>query len=129
MDILKFHYNFNAVPLARQRVTRTGHCYNPTSNKIFRSQVRLATLSQIQDIDSFVPIQGRVHCNFEFFKPTQTYYKRFGDIDNLVKAVMDSYNNLIWIDDSQVVSIHAKKITGIEPHFNVTIVPLDSQIL
>lgn len=123
---MTFYYNFIAVPLARQRVTRTGHLYNPTSNKLFRQRVYVETLNQLSG--DFIPISGRVHVNIEFTKTTQTFYKRFGDIDNLIKAVLDAYNKLVWIDDSQVISIHAKKITGVTNHFKVEVIPLDEEL-
>lgn len=126
MNKIKLSYNFSAIPLARQRVTRNGHCYNPTTNIKFRQKVYCATKQQL--CENFHLIEGRVHCNIIITKTTQTYYKRFGDIDNLIKAIFDSYNGVIWNDDSQVVSLTAKKVTGIRDHFEVEITPLDTQI-
>lgn len=122
---MKFTYNFAAVPLARQRVTRSGHCYNPPTNIKFRQEMYCATQEQLSD--DFIPFSGRVHCNIIITKTTQTYYKRFGDIDNLVKAIFDSYNGVVWNDDCQVVSLTAKKVTGIRDHFVVEIIPLDME--
>ncbi len=37
------------------------------------------------------------------------------DIDNIVKAVKDAMNGIVWDDDSQVVSIKAEKTYSTEP--------------
>lgn len=41
--------------------------------------------------------------------------RRTGDIDNLIKPVLDAANGVIWEDDCQIVSIVAKKIYGKTP--------------
>ncbi len=35
--------------------------------------------------------------------------KREGDIDNLIKAVLDAMNEIVWEDDSQVIEITSSK--------------------
>jgi Holliday junction resolvase RusA-like endonuclease len=34
------------------------------------------------------------------------------DIDNIVKAYLDSMNGIVYKDDTQVVSLHATKVYG-----------------
>ena len=34
------------------------------------------------------------------------------DIDNVVKAFLDSMNNIIYVDDTQVVELHSTKVYG-----------------
>ncbi len=34
------------------------------------------------------------------------------DLDNIIKAIKDGANTVIWIDDSQVIDIHASKRYG-----------------
>ena len=34
------------------------------------------------------------------------------DIDNVVKAFLDSMNNIIYLDDTQVVELHSTKVYG-----------------
>jgi crossover junction endodeoxyribonuclease RusA len=37
------------------------------------------------------------------------------DIDNLVKAVLDGLNEIAWVDDHQVVELHAVKRPWVRP--------------
>lgn len=43
------------------------------------------------------------------------------DIDNVTKAVLDASNGVLWIDDSQVVSLMARKRYGNTPGVTVTV--------
>lgn len=33
-----------------------------------------------------------------------------GDLDNIIKSALDACNGIVWIDDVQVVEIHAKRV-------------------
>jgi Holliday junction resolvase RusA-like endonuclease len=37
------------------------------------------------------------------------------DIDNCVKLVSDALNGVAWVDDAQVVEVHARKFYGPDP--------------
>ena len=39
-----------------------------------------------------------------------TYCSNNSDIDNYIKAILDSLNGIVYIDDKQVVELFAKKI-------------------
>lgn len=43
------------------------------------------------------------------------------DIDNYVKQVFDAFNGLIWEDDAQIVTVHARKFYGEIPHLDIEI--------
>jgi Holliday junction resolvase RusA-like endonuclease len=42
------------------------------------------------------------------------------DIDNVIKAFLDSMNGIIYVDDTQVVELHSTKVYG-EPYVEVMI--------
>lgn len=44
------------------------------------------------------------------------------DLDNVVKAIKDGLNGVVWVDDSQVVFLCAQKHYSDVPHVNVTII-------
>ena len=44
------------------------------------------------------------------------------DIDNLAKAILDALNHSgVWVDDRQVVELHACKFYGATPHTSVRV--------
>lgn len=47
--------------------------------------------------------------------------KKVGDLDNVVKSVLDAMNAVVYVDDCQVVSIHATKIYATIPSVNVCV--------
>ena len=46
------------------------------------------------------------------------------DIDNAVKGIFDAINKVVWLDDSQVVSLCATKSYSDRPRFEMTIVEI-----
>ena len=43
------------------------------------------------------------------------------DIDNVLKAIKDACNGLIWRDDAQIVQVHCDKAYDAEPHVAVRV--------
>lgn len=58
------------------------------------------------------PIKGLIKVTLKFSKRGTVGSRRYGDLDNHVKAVMDALNGVVWVDDAQVVEMHAYKIEG-----------------
>jgi Holliday junction resolvase RusA-like endonuclease len=46
------------------------------------------------------------------------------DIDNVIKAICDSFNGIVWVDDVQVVDLVARKRYGEHPHIEARIIPI-----
>lgn len=47
------------------------------------------------------------------------------DADNYCKAVLDSLNGIVWLDDAQVVSLHVYKFYGEKPLVRVRVVEIE----
>lgn len=43
------------------------------------------------------------------------------DLENMVKGLADSWNGVLWADDSQIVELGARKIYGLEPGVEVEV--------
>ncbi|MBJ6762792.1 RusA family crossover junction endodeoxyribonuclease [Myxococcaceae bacterium JPH2] len=50
------------------------------------------------------PLAGPVYISVTAFRP-----RRSGDLDNVLKVLCDSLNDVAWLDDDQVVTIHAQR--------------------
>lgn len=129
--VVLFTVDGRPVPKGRPRVTRHG-TYTPKSTQIFENAVRAAWLEcgekPFEDgealevmVNAYYPIppgtakskRGKMHL--------APYLKR-GDIDNIVKAVLDALNGYAYKDDSAVFGVCGKKIyTDGEPFTAVTI--------
>lgn len=46
------------------------------------------------------------------------------DVDNVLKAIGDGCNGVVWVDDSAVVDVVATKRFGVTPGVQVTVEPL-----
>ena len=51
---------------------------------------------------NYEPLRNDVAVNFTVFRPAKR-----GDLDNYTKVMFDALNGLVWLDDVQVVEIHA----------------------
>ena len=56
------------------------------------------------------PVNSDIAASFIFRKNIVASSQQYGDIDNLIKAVLDSFNGIFFVDDRNVVSITATKL-------------------
>lgn len=97
----------------RPRVTRNG-TYNPKSYTDYKKAIALISKTKFKK--SSEPL--KMHIDF-FFKIPKSWSKvkkeniphhtSRPDIDNLIKSIKDALNGVAYDDDSQVVSIFARK--------------------
>lgn len=79
------------------RTTKQGHTYLSAEAKAFKEEVKARAIEQkVKRID------GDVILTIEVFRP-----QRSGDLDNRLKATLDSIKNIAFEDDKKVVEIHA----------------------
>lgn len=117
----------------RRRHTRAGHGYNPkeyTDGKRAMSEYMRAACA--------APLEGPLVVEMTFARaPAKSNARkckegelypdtRRPDVDNLMKAVLDAGNGILWMDDSQVVRVVASKVVGLALH-NSTFVRVWSQ--
>lgn len=119
------------VPKQRPRVTRYG-TFTPEATVDFENRVREAW--RRQDGTTFSegePLFVGVTAHFEIPRSLskkkqaamvgQPHTKQRGDIDNVVKSVLDALNKHAFPDDCAVYIIHAEKLYSAEPYTEVTI--------
>jgi crossover junction endodeoxyribonuclease RusA len=65
-------------------------------------------------------LDGEVRVELRFFRP-----RRSGDLDNLLKATLDSLTGICWRDDSQIVGIEAHRLEDkARPRVDVRVLPV-----
>ena len=117
---MKIELPIEAVPQGRPRFYR-GIAYDPPTSKQFKKDV--ATLANSLDISAF---SGAVKVRIDIYKSATKFKKgvtskRYGDIDNLTKAILDGLNGVVWKDDSQIVNLQVTKNLDATPHIDLLI--------
>ena len=117
--------------MGRRAVTTLILPYPPTVNHIyrrarghlsltpealaFRHAVRM--IAQVQGVE---PMSGPVAVFLDVYRP-----RRRGDLDNLLKAVLDALQGAAYHDDQQVTEIHANRYDDKRsPRVEVHVVPM-----
>jgi Holliday junction resolvase RusA-like endonuclease len=106
-----YEWTFPISPIAasRPRVSRRG-AYFAGPYKYFRKE--MVEITPIILGNSFMPIEGPLKVDLELFvkRPKKTKLgSPKADIDNYIKAVLDSLNKKLWLDDTQIEEIYAVK--------------------
>jgi Holliday junction resolvase RusA-like endonuclease len=124
------------VAKARPRLTRRGIAYTPAHTRKYEAHGRLA--AQLA-MDHRPPIEAPVRLELVADLPIPASWsgrKRAlaitgdvlptcrPDVDNYVKAAIDSLNEIVVRDDSQIVEITARKRFSIAPKLVMTVFPL-----
>ena len=110
-------FEINPVPASRPRVSRWS-TYYPKKYTKFKQDME-ALISELDTTLSEKLV--RVEIDFMIKIPeswskkkkqelNNTYCSNNSDIDNYIKAILDSLNGVFFIDDRQVVEIFARKI-------------------
>lgn len=102
--------NVEPVPQGRPRFSRKGWAYTPEITRRFQRAVAFEAkaLHPGERLDG--PL--RVGLTFYLKKPKsnkQAFPSLRPDLDNLVKAVADALNGVLWVDDAQIVDMVASK--------------------
>ena len=113
-----------AVGKGRPRVnTRTHTTYTPEKTKAFEEKLKMYFIKKYRKPEvSENPFKIKILIEFKPPKSTSKKmlqklcdmpYTKKPDLDNIIKAILDSLNGLAYKDDNQVVSINAEKKYGL----------------
>jgi Holliday junction resolvase RusA-like endonuclease len=123
------------VAKGRARMTRKGFAYTPAHTRKYEAHGRLA--AQLA-MNGRPPIEGPVRLELLAELPIPASWSQRKqaraitgnvlpisrpDLDNYVKSGLDSINEIVIRDDSQVVEVRARKHYGLAPKLVMTIIP------
>lgn len=132
---LTFHIDINPIPKGRPKFAKIGdivRTYTPKKTQDFETEVREAARQAM----TREPLEGPLAVYLYFRLPIPKSYpkKRIAaclagsekptkkpDLDNLAKSVLDSLNCIVYLDDSQIVSLHMTKVYSQHPGIDLLI--------
>ena len=103
--IISFSVETTPFPQPRPRVVRH-HAFEPKRITDYKNSIR--TIAKIH-MQGRPPITTLVQVSIAFRKNRKLGSRSFGDIDNLVKAVLDALNGICFSDDALVVRLFTEK--------------------
>ena len=112
--MINIWYPLKPKPAPRPRVTRR-RTYNAKDYTDWKKGLSFLAKTKIKK-----PLENEICLRIDFFyeipkswsikkKESTKWHTTKPDIDNLIKSVMDGLNSIAYKDDSQVVSIQARK--------------------
>jgi len=114
--MITFKINITPKPAPRPRVSQYGRVYMPNDYKEYVKEIQEQVTSQLS-----ICSNEFVGLDITFYKNRNPRHKIFGDIDNLLKGVMDALIGLAYFDDGQVLEVHAKKVQSDQEGIQVSI--------
>ena len=112
---MKIEMEIEPIPQARIRFGG-GRCYEPSRLREYKNKI--AKLAKECGAEK---LQGAVKMTIRLYRKFKATSRRFGDFDNLAKAICDSLNGVCYVDDSQVVSCKVEKIQSATPKIEIEI--------
>ena len=117
------------VPQGRPKFASFGghvHAYDPAKSKHYKQLVRFWVTQHLKKIEGFQPFENALCVDLTFYLGIPTSWskqkriqasqgvirptsKRLGDLDNIVKAILDANNGLLWVDDCIITDLSARK--------------------
>lgn len=133
---IQFHVPGEPVAKGRPRFARRGNfvsTYTPTKTKDYEAKVRGLAMEAMQGRS---PLDTPILAVIKICMPVPVSYSKARrqacldtrelptkkpDWDNVAKAITDSLNGIVYVDDSQIVSVYITKRYGTEAGVDVTI--------
>ena len=105
---MKFTVEIEPLPQPRPRFSRFGGVYFPKAFQEYKVEISKAAVLAMQGLE---PMTGELKAVLKFYRKYKRISRRFGDCDNLSKAVLDACNGIIYADDSQILCCSCEKYT------------------
>jgi Holliday junction resolvase RusA-like endonuclease len=104
----EWEFQISPVAASRPRLSRHGAYLTGPYKQFRKDMVDLAE----EVLGDWEPMLGLLHVDIELYikqpKKTKLDVPR-ADVDNFIKAVLDSLNGYLWEDDRQIKSVYAIK--------------------
>lgn len=115
---IKFRVDLTPKPQERPRFSSSSKPYYSVESQNYRAAISRAAQRAMGEQ---APLSCPVAVTLDFFKKRDIDSPRFGDIDNLAKAVLDSMNKIVYKDDRFIQVLVARKIQDDNEHIDIYI--------
>lgn len=107
------------VPKERPRVSAWGPSYTPPRTKAYQKLVGQCAAAVVAAHRDW-PTDGWYRVELVFRREHAR-----GDLDNVAKSVLDGMNGIVWLDDSRVIELHARRVYvgAVGARVRVTVLP------
>ena len=117
---MKIELELDAKPQTRPRFNRkNGVAYEDAASKSYKSAVGYLAKKAMAGKP---PIENPCRVMLKFYRRYKVNSRRFGDCDNLAKSVLDACNGILWLDDSQIISLTAEKYQSAAARIEIEVV-------
>ena len=117
---MQWVFPISPVAASRPRVSKWGSYYTGPY-KTFRQDVQPVIVDVLGE---WTPMSGPIEVDIGVY-PTKPRTSKLDyprpDVDNYVKSVLDSCNGIVWLDDSQIVKIVARKEWAEQGYFTMEV--------
>lgn len=103
---INFTVDITPMPWQRPRFNKNGSVFESKALKEYKQKIADAARKAMGD---HTPFDCPVSLAIAFFKKNRIFSRNFGDVDNLIKAVLDAFNGIVYSDDKLVYSLTAAK--------------------
>lgn len=132
------------VAKGRPRVTIAGgraHAYTPAKTAAYEQLVAVyahAAMKNAPLLEHPVRLHLGIYCKVPGSWPKKKRADALAgierpakkpDIDNIIKAVADGMNGVVWVDDSQIVELACSKWYALEPCVSVNVMSVEVEDL
>mgnify|MGYP003338581386 FL=1 len=135
MLVVTFQVDGDPVPKGRPRFARRGHFVQTYTDSKTIEYETLVAMKARQAIGASEPLKGAlsVFLYLRYSIPSSYTKKRKEaclnglefpkriDIDNVYKSITDAMNGIVYLDDSQIVEAHIKKVYAEESGANIMV--------
>jgi len=108
--MIKILIEIEPIPQPRPRFSRFG-TYEPKRITEYKGKIKAAGLAAMAGREV---IQSAVEVRIKLYRKYKRCSRRYGDVDNRVKAICDALNKVVYADDSQIVRCLVEKFTDKE---------------
>ena len=124
------------IPQARPRFAN-GHAYESARSRNYKTLARFWMTQKLKQETAWKPLESALTVDITFYMSIPSSWSkkrkeealngvirpttRNGDIDNLIKAILDAGNGLLWVDDTFITDITAHKRYGGRPRTEITV--------